>query len=253
MNAPEVYAEAAVVARFAAEGLLSRLQWMTIEPKVILVLGAGAWSVALQQRYPAARLLTVDRAETLLLHTRYQLQSALTVCADGVMLPLLLQSVDLIVANFFLPWQAEVKAVMAEWVRVLRPEGVLILTALGVDTLHVLRPMLQSEHMPRCVDMHDIGDALIQAGFADPVLDVDYCHVLYRDAMRLRNDLLTTGMWLPPSAAVNLDLPPPAADGKWQLTYEVIYAHAFGQAVKNEFSAAEDGVVRIPLAHLRRK
>ena len=142
-----------------------------------------------------------------------------------------------------------------EWLRVLGPDGVLMLSALGVDTLHEWREVLRADDTPKLVDMHDVGDALIQAGFSDPVLDVNHYKVTYADKMRLLQDIRAAEMWFP---AADLDLnaiEPPAlqAGNRWQLTYEVIYAHAFAPMAGNEFSASSDGLVKIPLAHLRRR
>jgi malonyl-CoA O-methyltransferase len=43
------------------------------------------------------------------------------------------------------------------------------------------------------MDMHDVGDALIKGGMREPVLDVDYLTVTYRDADALIGDLTLVG------------------------------------------------------------
>lgn len=235
--------------------MLMRLELMTIAPKVILDIGCGTGesSAQLALRYPDATIFALDIAMAMAISAKTQTPILSVLCAQAEKLPIRAQSVDLVFANFLMPWQTEVKAIMSEFSRVLRPEGLLMLSALGVDTLQEWREVLQTEHIPSLVDMHDVGDALTQAGFADPVLDVNYYHVSYKDKMRLLLDLCHAEMWYPPlETDLSQIVPPVSQDGKWLLTYEVIYAHAFGRTKKG-FSASEDGVIKIPLAHLRRR
>ena len=86
-------------------------------------------------------------------------------CADAEKLPLRNQTVDLIFANFLLPWHNDFTVLLREWKRVLRPDGLLMLTALGPDTLREWRGTFAEAHLPLLVDMHDIGDVLLQEGF----------------------------------------------------------------------------------------
>ena len=251
LYSPEEYADTAVIARTVGEEMLSRLDLMTLQPRTILDVGCGTgeMSAKLSQYYPAADVLAVDTALPMLQFAKGKSQVTKLISASGEQLPLRDESVDLIFANFILPWQSDIKAMLDEWQRVLSPDGLLMLTALGLDTLGEWREVLGVKHIPTCVDMHDVGDALVQAGFSDPVLDVDYYQVNYREQTRLLHDLRQSGMWFPADAEVP---EPPQSPSALRLTYEVVFAHAFGQASKNEFSAASDGVVRIPLKHLRR-
>lgn len=257
VSSPKEYAEAAVIAQKAGHEMLARLQWMTLEPKTILDIGCGTgeMSLALQQRYPAAKIISIDSSMLMAEHTQQLVLPSPVICAGGECLPLRTGSIDLVFANFFLPWQQDVKAVINEWLRVLRGDGVLMLSALGVDTLQEWREVLHAEDTPNLVDMHDVGDALIQAGFSEPVLDVNHYKVTYADKMRLLQDIRSAEMWFPtPEIDLNALVPPALQAGqRWQLTYEVIYAHAFAPMAGNEFSASSDGIVKIPLAHLRRR
>jgi malonyl-CoA O-methyltransferase len=257
MWSPRDYAEAAVVAHDAGAEMLERLEWMTIKPKVILDIGCagGENSVCLQERYPDAHIVAIDQALPMIQYAKETTLIERCVCGEGEKLPLRDQSVDLIFANFFLPWQDDIKTILKEWLRVLSPNGLLMLTALGLNTLQEWREVLHTNDMPQWVDMHDVGDALLQAGFSDPVLDVNYCQVTYRDVSRLLHDLQASGLWFP-SEAMDMNvvtLPSPNEAGIWPLTYEIIYAHTFVPLEKDEFAAAKDGSVSIPLAHLRRR
>ncbi len=257
MSSPKEYRDASVIALKAGREMLARLEWMTLEPKTILDIGCGTgeMSLALRQRYPAATVISIDLSMSMAEHAQQHTEPLQVICAGGEQLPLRTNSIDLVFANFFLPWQQDVKAVLSEWLRVLRADGVLMLSALGVDTLQEWRDVLHADDTPKLVDMHDVGDALIQAGFSDPVLDVNHYKVTYADKIRLLQDIRFAQMWFPaPDLDLNAIEPPALQVGsRWHLTYEVIYAHAFRPIASNEFSASNDGIVKIPLAHLRRR
>ena len=81
-------------------------------------------------------------------------------------------------------------AAVAEWHRVIRPEGLLMFSAFGVDTLKEVRPREAARRAtgPTYQDMHDWGDALSAAGFADPVMDVERLTLTYEDAEKFWRD-----------------------------------------------------------------
>ena len=251
---PSCYAEAAVLARAAGQELLTRLDWMTLKPQLILDVGCGTGEMSqyLQTRYPDAQVLGLDLSDAMLLHAKSHVEPLAFVCADAARLPFGDQTVDLIFANFLLPWHADVTALFTEWRRVLRPEGLLVFTLLGPDTLREWQDKFNPEHMPQRADMHDIGDLLLRTGFADPVLDVDYTTITYRKKERFVAELHATGMWVPDANTLAQTALSPSPEGTWDLTFEVVYAHAFvGHA--NLGVAAVDGVAHVPLAHLRRQ
>ncbi|TAK75366.1 MAG: methyltransferase domain-containing protein, partial [Gammaproteobacteria bacterium] len=191
---PADYDLTSAVAKEAGQEMLTRLDWMTLQPKTIVDIGCGTGglSLQLQERYPEAKVIAIDITESML----RQAKSPLTrLCADAVALPLKSQSVDLLFANFLLPWcHTDIKKVLQEWRRVLRVEGLLMLTALGPDTLREWRGVLNEADTPPLIDMHDIGDVLMEAGFSDPVLDVDYYTTTYREVNQLLYELKASGM-----------------------------------------------------------
>lgn len=247
---PVDYSEACVLAREAGEEMLSRLDWMTLQPSVILDIGCGIgeMSARLQTRYQTAQVLAFDAAITMAQYAHEHHAEIDCVCADGATLPLRDQTVDLIVANFLLPWYANSLTLLREWRRVLRPNGLLLFTALGPDTLKQWRGVLADAEVPQRVDMHDIGDLLLQAGFADPVLDVDHYTMTYREKKRFFHELRASGMWFS-SESMDVD----SVDDACEATYEVIFAHAFTPAASEEITASSDGVVRVPLAQMRQQ
>jgi malonyl-CoA O-methyltransferase len=110
---------------------------------------------------------------------------------DAHRLPIATGSVDLVWSNLAFHWFDDVPAAIAEWYRVLRPGGLLTFSALGVDTLAELRAAGLA--MPALPDLHDIGDALVGAGFAEPVMDAERLTVTWSDPARLLADLRALG------------------------------------------------------------
>jgi malonyl-CoA O-methyltransferase len=210
------------LARTVAENMLANLEWMTLQPEQMVVLGGEVDYSAelLKKRYPQAKMAT-----------------------EIINLPD--HSVDLIFANLVLPWCQELKKILHDWRRIIRPEGLLMFSSLGPDTLKELKTSL----LPALIDMHDIGDELVHARFADPVMEMDQVTVSYSELQKLTHELQLSNM-IGKEAHINMN---PNADNIFSLTYEVIYGHAWGPSLDVDHVADESGVVKIPLAHLRRK
>ncbi len=154
------------------------------QPRVVLDLGCGPGSAAatMQQRWPKARVLALDLALPMLQQApraRWHplRRSVDRVCADARALPLADDSVDILFSNLCLQWVDDLPAVFAGFRRVLRPGGLLLVSTFGPDTLHELRDAFaQADDTPHVSPFAGIavfGDALMQAGFRDPVLDRD--------------------------------------------------------------------------------
>jgi malonyl-CoA O-methyltransferase len=164
------------------------------------------------------------------------------VCGDIEALPILPASMDLVWSNLALQWCNDLDAAFSEMHRVLRPEGLLMFSTFGPDTLMELRQATQNSHthVSRFIDMHDIGDALVRAGFSAPVMDVERFTLTYDDALGVMRDLKAIG-------ASNATMGRPRglegraflnristnyeffrlADGKLPATFEVVYGHAW--------------------------
>lgn len=239
---PEDYAETAVVALEAGEEMLSRLDVMTIKPAVVLDLGCGASKLTqrLTERYPAATLISLDvDIAALEYHKTFGSKRRLaSICSDASLLPLASNSIDFIFANFLLPWCADFQNVLQECKRVLRPEGLFMLTALGPDTLR----QCQASLIPGLIDMHDLGDMLLQMGWSDPVLDVCSYTTTYRDKEKMKKELYASGMLHAQTSMPDVN----------ELNYEVIHAHAFKAAPKPKIDNAER-VTKIPVSEIVRK
>jgi malonyl-CoA O-methyltransferase len=246
-RAAATYDAAAVLQAEVRESLLARLDWVALQPRVVLDAGAGTGHAAraLQRRYPKATVIALDVAPRMLQAAGRQqswLRPFARVCADAERLPFADGSVDLILSNLMLQW-CNPDAVFAEFRRVLAPHGLLSFTALGPDSLRELRSAWQNvdsyTHVNQFIDMHDVGDALVRGGFASPVLDVERYTLTYSDVRRVAADLKATG-------ATNATRGRPKGltgrrafaallaayegfrrDGRLPATYEVVFGHAW--------------------------
>lgn len=178
------------------EELLSRLDYTALEPRVVLDLGCGTGGAfsALATRYPKARRLAVDHARAMLAVAG---DNALRFCADAQRLPLAADSVDLVFCNLLLAYSPNPVPVLAEIARVLRSPGLCLFSTLGPDTLIELREAWAEvddyTHAVRFPDMHDLGDLVVQAGLAEPVLDREVLRLSYAGLRALRADLRAVG------------------------------------------------------------
>ena len=116
-------------------------------------------------------------------------------------------------------------------------------STLGPDTLKELRASWlavdQHQHVHSFIDMHDVGDAMVRARLADPVMDVEQFILTYDDGLTLMRELKQLGAH---NAAA--DRPHQLTgkthlkkvldsyeqfrkDGKLPASYEVVYGHAW--------------------------
>ena len=183
------------VVRTARDVLLERLDAIRIAPDRILDLGAGAGASAraLARRYRAADVVSADPVAGLLHRARSRAPRWFSkhryVAAEAERLPLSSGSVDLVVSNLAMPWFDPASAALAECLRTLRPGGLLLLSTLGPDTLKEFADAWPDRDDPRRMhpfaDMHVLGDAMVHAGFADVVMDVQRARFQVSDFWRL--------------------------------------------------------------------
>lgn len=228
--------------------MLNRLHGIILQPKQILDVGCGIGTdlLTLSQRFPAAQVYGLDLAEDFLIYGKRQQASTIFsekinfIVADAISLPFSSHSVDLIFANLLIPWCAHPKQLLREWRRVLRPHGLLFFSCLGPDTFKEWQGLEGLYFLPSLVDMHIVGDALVEEGFVDPVLEVDQLHFTYRCPEKLEKEMRRSGLL----AKMMLSYPPMTT------TFEVIYAHAWCPATKG-FKANAQGEVSVPISQLR--
>lgn len=261
------YDAAAVLQREVGQRLLERLDLSALQPTHILDLGTGTGFIARQltQRYKQAHVIAMDIAYGMLQYAQQQnSKNTDFICADANYIPLANNSIDLIVSNLTIHWCADLAAVFAELRRVLKPGGLLLFSTLGPDTLHELRTSWasidQQTHVHSFIDMHNVGDELVQAKFIEPVMDMENITLTYRDMLRLMRDLKNLGAHnlastrprglTPKSHLQKLSLAYENfrdTAGLYPATYEVIYGQAWGPPPMTSTAPNEAGEVFIPL------
>lgn len=267
-QAAERYDEAAVLQKDLAAQIAQRLQLVKLDVNRVLDLGAGTGFLTEKviSLYPQAQVIALDISEQMLaMNAQRVVQprqawmpkslaqklgwmrcAADLIQADAYALPLADSSVDLIVSNLMLQWCDDLDAVFAEMRRVLRPQGGLMFTSLGPDTLKELRRAWVEvegdaghQRMNQFIDMHDLGDALIRSGFGQPVMDVAHYTLTYEKPLGVLQDLKAIGATNAQQrrgrgltgkarfAAMLNVYETLRREGKIPATYEVVHGHAW--------------------------
>jgi malonyl-CoA O-methyltransferase len=283
-RAAATYDGAAVLQREVGQRMAERLGFVRMQPGAILDAGCGTGAALgeLHARYPDARLIGLDLALNMTLAARDRSMVAARsarsllgrvlgslapardlrpwcVCGDIASLPIKTASIDLVWSNLTLQWLGDPQKAFVEFRRALRVGGLLSFTTFGPDTLKELREAFlaadRATHVGRFIDMHDIGDMLVHAGFADPVMDMETLTLTYGDAIDLMRDLKAIGAhnitagrprgmmgrqrWRRMLAALEAT----RRDGRLPASFEVVYGHAW----KPEPRVTDDGraIIRV--------
>jgi malonyl-CoA O-methyltransferase len=248
------YDAAAALQEGVRNELLARLAELPVQPRAVLDLGAGTGhaSRALKRRYPQALVAAVDIAPGMLERAREQsrwLRRFERIRADAYALPFRDAAFDLVFSSLMLQWCDDLDAVFAEIARVIAPGGLLLFSTFGPGTLAELREAWDasepaseraSSHVNHFFDPHALGSALMHAGFAEPVLDVDRIVLRYPDTMALMRELKAIGAHNVTRgrargltgrrrlAAMSEAYEALRRDGSLPATWEVIHASAWG-------------------------
>ena len=268
-KAAPTYDRAAVLQKEVAARLVERLDFIKLNPERVYDLGTGTGRVAaaLREHYPQAEVTALDFALPMLHAARERSPGLSAVCGDVEALPLAGDSAELILSNLTIQWCQDLEGTFAEFRRVLRPGGLLMFTTFGPDTLRELREAWGRvdgrSHVNAFFDMHDIGDALMQGGWAEPVMDQQHFTLTYEEVGGLMRDLkemgahnVTAGRHHGLTGRARLRAMADAyeafrADGRLPATFEVIYGHAWAPTGARHEGGPEEPAA-FPVDQLRR-
>ncbi len=272
-RAAKTYDAAAVLQAEVRQRMFERLELVKLNPSMILDAGCGTGrgTQMLQTRYPQSQVVAMDFAMGMLKLTQSSmggfkqhfkamlgLNQVHLLCGDIESLPIAEASVGLVWSNLAMQWCNDLDSTLAQMHHVLQPEGLLMFSTFGPDTLKELRAATQVDanhiHVSRFIDMHDIGDALVRAGFAAPVLDVERFELTYDDVKGVMRDLKAIGAHNATQGRnrgllgkgflqqLTQQYELFRKQGKLPATYEVVYAHTWKPQPKQ---ALEDGLAPI--------
>jgi len=264
------YGAHAILQREVEQRLLERLEYCTTVPARVLDLGCGPGpaALAMRGRWKPTQVIALDLAMPMLRMLRAGwLRPLMRVNADARALPLADASVDVVFSNLAVQWIEDLPALFEEVRRVLRPGGYLALSTFGPDTLYELRgawsEVDRAPHVGGFADIARVGDALMQAGFRDPVLDGEHFTLTYNDALSLMRELKAIGATNADSRRVRgltgretLRRVGEAyerhrTDGVLPATYEVIYAHAWAPEPGQPRRRGGSDIASFPVERLR--
>ena len=227
-----------------------RLQWIRLQPQAWAhwepVRGGLAAHALLERRYPRAECFVAES------DSRRARVAATNVArpwwrrwsAPGLHHGCVPQgAVQMLWANMALHMSARPQALIEEWHRALAVDGFLMFSCLGPDTLRELRALYRAMEWPApghdFTDMHDWGDMLVHAGFAEPVMDMERITLTWETPQRLLEELRELGSNLHPARfpalrgrrwkqrlLQELERVLRQPDGRLALTFEIIYGHA---------------------------
>jgi malonyl-CoA O-methyltransferase len=278
----------AFLPREIAQRMRERLDYIKVTPASVLDAGCGAGEdlPALRERFPEAPVFGTDLSHGMLSRAlrhdsgdtswRRFLPATLGKAlgargprfaqADFSALPFAAGAFEFIWSNLALHWHSRPDLVFPEWQRVLKVNGLLMFSTLGPDSLKELRGayaeveaahgVASRKHVIDFVDMHDLGDMLVESGFEIPVMDQETLTITYKSPESLLADVRRWGAYPfereAGSNAVARRLHKALlaalearrrADGTIALTFEVIYGHAWKAVPRT--TAEGHGIVRI--------
>jgi malonyl-CoA O-methyltransferase len=248
------YDEAAVLAREVGRRMDERLDYVRIAPQRVADIGcaSGDGIRDLSKRYPDALPLAIDYARPMLqavaarsgFMQRLRRRAPRLLNADARALPLKNGSLDLAWSNLALHWLDDPLPAFREIHRTLAVEGLFTFSLLGPDTLKALRNICVDLGIPpplrKFHDMHDIGDMLVAAGFADPVMDMEMIALTYTSPRGFLRDQRLLGVrdgllghlswrdWRRVFAAWSAA----RQEGRIHAQFEIVYGHAWKAAAK---------------------
>ena len=257
-----------------ARRMEQRLQWLVQKPTRWLhwepLQGGLQAQQLLARRYPKSACYVLQQQAPQQQELRQRLDTAWWQPAHWTGPQLKFEAptepVQMLWANMALHMAADPQALIARWHAALEVQGFLMFSCFGPDTLLQLRRLYAALGWPppchEFTDMHDWGDMLVHAGFEAPVMDMERITLSYSSPETLLEELRGLGRNLHPQRfaglrgrqwrarlqeALQRELQDPQQPGRLQLTFEIVYGHAFKSAPRHSVSAQSV----IPLADMR--
>jgi malonyl-CoA O-methyltransferase len=158
-------------------------------------------------------------------------------------------------ANMLLHTCAQPQQILKIWHDTLAVDGFLMFSCLGPDSLRELREAYACQGWPEpaheFTDMHDWGDMLVEAGFAEPVMDMERINLTYESPDRMLADLRGWGRnlhiqrfsglrgrrWREQLDQALMTLARPEEGGRLSLSFEIVYGHAMKPQPRAKLSA----------------
>jgi len=256
-RAAQSYDGAAVLQREIAKRMGQRLDYIKQQPKRVLDVGCGTGYITEDclKRYPKAEIIAVDIAHSMtkktMAHGGWR-RKPKAICADAESLPLQADSIDVVLSSLMLQWSNDLNKVFTGFHHVLAPNGLLLFSTFGPETLTEIRQSWshvdKTPHTSDFPDMHEIGDALLQAGFQDPVTDMEMITMTYANVRQLMRDIKQIGASNTDSARSKGLMGKnklkafesayeqfKTSEGLYPASWEIIYGHAWlGEGLKVE-------------------
>ena len=248
-RAADSYDDAAILQKEVQGRLLERLTYIRHRPRTVVDIGCGTGQGMRQLRktYRGARIYGVDIADAMLRQAQSGqglMSRQPLVTADMERLPFPDRVFDMVYSSLALQWSNDSPATLREFFRVSRSGALLLFSSFGPATLQELAHSWQRldayPHVHRFVDMHDVGDAMLAAGFAQPVVDAETIRMEYTSFRGLLTDLKRIGAsnaevsrrrgLMTPGQLRRLEQAYREVgfeNEKFVATYEVVYGHAW--------------------------
>ncbi|WP_425495865.1 methyltransferase domain-containing protein [Paraburkholderia bonniea] len=266
------FGDVAFLPREISQRMRERLEYIRLNPARVLDAGCGYGDdlPQLRERFPEALVYGADLSQAMLARARRQdapearwqkllpgrlgdwlaARGPRLAQADFSALPFAAGAFDMIWSNLALQWHSRPDLIFPEWQRALKVNGLLMFSTFGPDTLKELRHVYAQidtqrgnemrAHVIDFVDMHDLGDMLVESGFEIPVMDQETLKITYQSPQSLLADVRRWGAYpavregaaglggrrLHEALLAGLEARR-SADGSIALTFEVIYGHAW--------------------------
>lgn len=274
-KAASTYDAAFSLKQKATLALVDRLQYFNTPIQSVLDIGCatGFSARVLEKHYKPAKIIAFDASFEMLKQARRQapwFSRERFMLGDMQSLPFLSKSFDLLFSDLTLHWGTDVQEILSEWQRVLKPTGLLMFSCLGAEGLspiaEVWAELGEEVRLHRFIQSHLLGDALLNAGFKDPLVEVERVQIQFDSVLGFFKRLKSLGMSNINAARargllgkqrwkVLCDALKPYQNNEGQFTiyFEIIFAHASVATYEKNVQSGTLGEISIPISQIKRR